>query len=305
MRCDESSFLVFMALSVSGSFIGACGDGEITAQERSYDDEPASDPLDIDELTPGTNWWDWVEKPDASNTGPSNPGAIQSIGSCPTINSNNTTLENFSCTGQLTISANNVTLRNFRINAGTSWYALWVDGNTSGLLMEDGELYSTGGSGSCAATVRGMGWTGRRLNIHSCDDGLKPDALDTGTPAGDVELTHSFIHDLTGGHGDGVQTFFLANNSLLFQYNNIIGGNTSAFIMHASPASNEVFRIYNNWLSHNETGGTDGYTVYCEPGTEVHNNLFRRNSGYGPMFSYDCGWQGNRWSDDFSLVPSR
>ena len=291
---SESSFLVFVVLSVSGFFFAACGDGDTTATQRSSDGEP----------TPGVGWWNAVEKPDAGNTGPSNPGAIQSIGSCPTINSNNTTLENFSCTGQLTISANNVTLRNFRINAGTSWYALWVDGNTNGLLMEDGELYSTGGSGSCAATVRGMGWTGRRLNIHSCDDGLKPDALDTGTPAGDVELTHSFIHDLTGGHGDGVQTFFLANNSLLFQYNTIQGGNTSAFIIHDAPSTNERFRIYNNWLSHSGQTGREGLTIYCMPNVQVHNNLFGRGSGVGPAFGSGCDWQGNLWWDDFSIVPS-
>ena len=307
MRCDESSFLVFMALSVSGSFIGACGDGEITAQERSYDDEPASDPLDIDELTPGTNWWDWVEKPDARNTGPSNPGAIQSIGSCPTINEayaqslTNRTLENFQCTGRITVRANSVALRNFRINVESNWYGVFVEGSYSGLLMEDGEIYDGDGGGSCTATIEGMGWTGRRLNLHTCDDGLKPDIRNAGSPGGPVELTHSFIHDLSGGHGDGVQTWGLGANTVVFQYNTIQGGNTSAFIIHDAPSQAAGFKIHNNWLSHEV--GDDGYTVYCQANVQVHNNLFGRNSGYGPVAQSGCDWQGNLYWDDFSVVP--
>ena len=297
MGSDKSSFLVFVALSVSGSFIGACGDGEITAQERSYDGEPAPDPLDIDELPPGTDWWDWVEKPDESNTGPSDPGAIRNIGSCPNITTNGTTLEDFECSGSLRVNANNVTLRNFIINTGSAYYAVDVSSTRSGLLMEYGEM--SGGSSNCAALIRGMGFTGRYLHLYSCDDGLKPDDRGDGFASGPAVLLNSYVHGLVGGHGDTVQTWGLGGQTLLFQYNTLIGGNTSVFIIHESPNEPDGFMITNNWL----TGG--GWTIYCMPNVTVANNLFGRDYTFGPGADRGCNWYGNLYWDNFSVVPYR
>ena len=66
----------------------------------------------------GTNWWDAIPKPDASNTGPSDPSILSSGNAPPdTITQDGATYENFTKTGNITIDADNVTLRNFRIAA--------------------------------------------------------------------------------------------------------------------------------------------------------------------------------------------
>lgn len=253
-------------------------------------------------VAPTGEWWETVAKPNSSNTGPSNPGALRSLGSCPTINNNGTIIENFSCSGRITVNASNVTLRNFSVDASGDWYGVLVNGSTDGLLMEYGEI-----SGAGASCIRGMGWTGKYLDIYDCDDGLKPDVRDTGTPAGDVVLMYSYIHDLTGGHGDGIQSFEIGNNSLLFQYNTIYGGNTAAFWIDSGATSTKPeYRIENNWLGHNlGASSKDGYTVYCEPVTKVYNNLFTRNTTgtWGIRYENNCDWKGNLWEDTLTEAP--
>ena len=100
-----------------------------------------------------------------------------------------------------------------------------------------------------------------------------------------------------------MQTFELANKSLLFQYNTIEGGNTSASIVSDYVAIDQRFRIYSNWLSHSGITGLEGYTIYCNPRVEVCNNLFVRASGVGPATGSGCDWQGKLYWDDFSVVP--
>ena len=280
---SKSSFLVFVVLSVSGFFFAACGDGDTTATQRSSDGEP----------TPGVDWWNSVDKPDAGNTGPSNPGILSPTNAPPTtITQDGATYENFISTG-ITIEADNVTLRNFMIDASRDHWGLKIHDGHSGIVIEDGEI--DGHGGECDDGARGAGWTGRRLNIHGCDDGMKAYGI-----GGPIVVEHSYIWDVGGGHGDGVQSF--EAHDVTFRYNTIIGGNTSAFIVHSNEGTTN-YTITNNWID----GGGGYYVLRCgENGDElqVKDNLFGRNFLSAVGYGGPCDWSGNLYWDDFSVVPA-
>jgi hypothetical protein len=258
---------------------GLCGKGEVCVRGACS--------------SRGGNWWDFVNKPDATNTGPSNPRILSSANAPPTtIRQHGATYENFISTG-IRIKADDVTLRNFIIDASNDYWGIWIPDGHSGILIEDGEI--NGHRGQCNDGVRGPGWTGRRLNIHGCGDGIKAHGI-----GGPILLEHSYIWDVKGSHGDGVQSFEV--HGALFRYNTIVGGNTSAFIVHRNERITD-YRIVNNWID----GGGGHFVLRCgKNGDElqVKDNLFGRNWLTGVGLGGPCDWTGNLFWDDLKPVPA-
>ncbi len=294
---SKCGLYLFLALIGSGSLIGACGDGQIGDSRLSSEGDPRLSsvaeptPDQLDEPAPGADWWDAIPKPDASNTGPSDPSILSSGNAPPdTITQDGATYENFTKTGNITIDADNVTLRNFTVYSSGNFRGINVLDGASGILIEDGEVDGGGTTGDC---LRGPGITGRRLNLHHCDDSMKAQGY-----GGPTVIEHSYFHDVGGGHGDTVQSFESGSN-ITFRYNTLVGGNTSVFIIHGPIGA--LYTIENNWLD----GG--GYTVYCGgfgSSVRVHDNLFSRKYQYGPAYDDGpCDWQGNLYDGDFSVVP--
>ena len=308
---SRSNFLIFIALSVSGSFIGACGDGEINSTQRSSDDERTPGPLDVDESTPGGSWWDGVAKPNASNTGPncSAPGCpsatLRNIGSCPKIDETyargltDRTLENFECDGQLTIETSNVTLSNFRVDGSGAFRGIFVESGLgiSGNLFEYGEIDGKGVTKDCIA---GRGFTGRYLHVHHCDDTQKVGGLDQGP----LIIEHSYYHDAVGGHGDAFQVWPDMDSAVTVRNSSIECGSTTSCLITTGVVGG-VITFENNWIYTNNTG----YAFYCgwdlgdvgPPAVYVGNNLFDRNYRFALAKDIDdCVWTGNLWMDDFT-----
>jgi hypothetical protein len=233
------------------------------------------------------------------------------------ITEDGTVVEDIHVTGGIYISANNVTVRNFKVTAN-AWYGVSIAGGLSGIVLEDGEV-----SGAITSCIIGVGFTGRRLYLHDCDDGIK--AKGSGGP---TLVEYSFIEKMgpgDGAHGDGVQTTG-AGNDITFRYNNIympwcgtgpsnpaspncpdpeVYSHNATFIIGCSsgpscPITN--YLIDNNWLN----GG--GWTIYCSvrntiQGVTVTNNKFGRDTGWG-LFGDQCAEvSGNTWEDTGLPAP--
>jgi hypothetical protein len=237
-----------------------------------------------------------VTRPDATNTGPNNPGLL-GTGTPPpdTITQNGATYENFVKNGCVKIEADNVTLRNFTINAGgCSSYGIRMENGTSGALIEYGEV---DGQGSPAECLRGLGATIRYMNVHDCDDAHKAQGLNMGP----LLVEHSYYWELVGGHGDAIQSLYKSND-VTFRYNHIVGGRTSAFKIDAAPDPGYEMVVQNNWIN----GDGQAYKlIYCggygEP-VKFLDNLFGRNfKENSPIYKNGpCNWHNNYYWDDFS-----
>ncbi len=142
------------------------------------------------------------------------------------------------------------------------------------------------------------GVTGRRLNIHNCENGFDVDSS--------VTVADSYIHDLfegSSGHSDGIQ--LAVGTHVTISHNTIFNpGGTSAIISNGSAVSDVT--VTGNLLA----GGA--YSLYCPKGavgsyrviSNRFSTLFSAKSGaYGPWT--DCGnagqVSGNVW--DNTLQP--
>jgi hypothetical protein len=136
-----------------------------------------------------------------------------------------------------------------------------VDHDLRGMVIEDSEIDCQNGGGSSG--IWGGNYTGRRVEIRNCDNGLSY------AGPGNIVFSHSLIHrpHLGGGaHADGVQGVGVDN--VLFERNFInVPGASSAYQFHSNTGSqnNNVVVRYNKMLE-------GGYTVYlpganpaCQP----------------------------------------
>jgi len=241
-------------------------------------------------------------RPWAHNTGPSDPGAITPYTGPATITTDGAIYENFSITGSLKVDADNVTLRNFTIDGNGAFYPLLVESTSSGLVVEDGEIYD---GTSTLVFDKGDNNTFKRLNLHdSTGDGFKTD--------GDGTLVEAcFVEKLgtgAGAHADAVQNQAISSRNQIYRGNNFflpVDGTPSApgapYKSNATFIFNDVGSFTNividgNWLS----GGN--YTIYCQPGVSVRNNLFSRDYKYGILTNPCSEWTNNRWEDTGDLI---
>ena len=238
----------------------------------------------LPEVTPPSTGW-----PDDTNTGYS--GTLTTVG-VTTISTNGTVFENRRVNGRLTISANNVTVRNVHVNTG-DYYGIVIQGTN--ILIED---VTVEGSSTAAVAVFSGNFTGRRLNVFDCEDGIR---MGSGS-----KLYDSYVHDLTGDESshfdsvtaDGATGWEIVHNTILNQ------NNQTACVWIGDPRYGpSEGLLQNNFLA----GG--GYSIYSGhstgAGLRVLDNVFSTqyfpNSGsFGPVAYWEATnntWANNTWYD--------
>ncbi|MDF1837550.1 MAG: hypothetical protein P1V35_06770 [Planctomycetota bacterium] len=276
-----------------------------TNQTSSYGNTQRDVILTVtDPGVPGTG-----DKPGPHNTGPSNPGILQTVGGM-TITQDGAVIENVRVYGAVNIEANNVTLRNFTIDAGGQPYCIRATAGKHGIVIEDGELINAN-----SAHIYGGGFEARRLNLHeSGGDGFKC--------THDVLVEACWVHHIgtnPGAHADCNQT--RAGSNFIFRGNNFdipidIGSpykQNACWIIQTGDGPIDNVLLEDNWMN----GGN--FTVYFEnklppagssrpnygdpTNCRMINNRFGRNYRYGVLQATGYVYMsGNRWDDNGLLM---
>lgn len=248
-----------------------------------------------------------IPKPDATNTGPNNPGILSPANAPPsTITQDGATYENFTYTGPITVNADNVTLRNFILDGDGSLYTLNVLPGSTGFTAEHGEIFD---GRSTVVYDQGTNNTFRYLYVHESGG----DAFKCHGPG--VLLEYNFIEKLgtaPGAHADGVQNPASVANQT-YRYNNCYIPARGAPNYPGSPYTANACWIgnpgssYPNLLMENNWLNGGAYTVYCSTGMIVRDNLFGRDYRFGPMAGNvgdSCTeFSGNLWEDTLEVIP--
>jgi hypothetical protein len=235
-------------------------------------------------------------KPGPHNTGVPAGTTLTPSGSIR-VEEDGAIVEDLDIAGEIQILANNVTIRRVRIRSGDYYPIRYFDNDNTGLVIEDSEIEGT--SDDATASMSFANYTARRLNIHGAADGFKADS--------EVLIEDSWIHDLRNGpdqHNDGVQSTGGANVTLR---NNWISGASNAAVQTGDlGGATENLTIECNWL------GGGGYTLNIRGtgatvpvNTKIINNVFTRDSAYGPWTLDDPNptISGNTYEDGEPINP--
>jgi hypothetical protein len=221
-----------------------------------------------------------------------------------TISTPGAVVENKIFSRQVVIAADNVTIRNCLREGTVDYWGFLVNAGVTGTLIENVEIDGKNSSSIDAGIGGNGGWTGRRLNIHGTNDGVKLDS--------DILLEDSYIHDLavnnSGAHQDGMQS--MGGSNVTIRHNRIkarVGANQNAGVFLAtdfSPLDN--YKTENNWIS----GGGYSYWTAVKSGRPITNfvlsdNHFTRNDyAYGVVsIQGQVSRSGNVWHDNLEPIP--
>ena len=205
--------------------------------------------------------------PDASNTGVP-PGTVLTPSRSLTVTTAGAIIDALDISGTLTIKAPNVTVRRTRIRASSGGFI--VTPEYTGFVLEDSEIDCLDNSGNGVILQKDA--IIRRVNIHSCENGLHVN--------GPGQLLDSYIHDLwtgEGDHSDGLQFDARANNVIVRGNTIDPNGNTSAIIMYVGSGTTQNHHV---WIENNRLiGGSGSFTLYTPryPGGSdiyINNNRF-------------------------------
>lgn len=227
--------------------------------------------------------------PDDTNTGYS--GTLTDQGAT-TISINGTLFKDRRVNGRLTISGDNVIVRNVHVNT-EDFYGIVIQGDN--VLIED---VAVEGPETAGIVVMSGYFTGRRLNVFGCEDGIR---MGSGS-----KLYDSYIHDLVGtvdSHfdsvtADGMTGWEIVHNTILNQ------NNQTACVWIGDPRYNpSEGLLQNNFLA----GG--GYSIYSGhssgAGLRVLDNVFSTqyypdSGSFGPVAYWEATnniWSNNTWYD--------
>lgn len=216
--------------------------------------------------------------PDASNTGVVNEAALRpqpNPGQVTYIRKDGLVVENVVFDRAVIVAANNVTFRNCRWKFSSDYYMLRVEGDYSGIVVEDSEFDGLG-SASINAAVAGPGWTLRRVDIQGVQDGAK---LSRNTNVYD-----SWIHNLwttsPDPHYDALQNIGGLNN--VIKHNTLdagVGEGRNAAIM-----LREYYGKVDNILVEDNRLLGGGWTFACcsNEGFGLPSNIRLLNNRFGP-----------------------
>jgi len=249
----------------------------------------ASDSSVVDSLLCGH------ERPGPHNTGVP-AGTVLTPSGSMRIETPGALIENLDIDGEVTVLANDVTIRNVRIRSGGYYPIRYFDNDNTGLLVEDSEIEGT--SDDVTAALSFANYTARRLNIHGGADGFKADE--------NVLIEDCWIHDLRNGpeqHNDGVQS--TGGKAVTLRHDSISGASNACVQTGDEGAATQDLTVECNYLS----GG--GYALNIRGSgvtrpinTKVINNVFSRNSAYGPWTIDDLSptVTGNTYEDGTPLT---
>ena len=235
--------------------------------------------------------------PDATNTGVPPGTTLTVVDGDLTVRKAGAVIEGKDIRGCVIIKASNVTIRRSKVTC-TFGYGIGSfpeEYSGGGLVVEDVEV-DCANSGATAIGYYGL--TGRRLNLHGCENGFDIDY--------DVTVVDSYLHDMRQtetGHTDGIQ--LAGGSNIVIRHNTIFNpGGTSAIISH--PNANADVMIEANLL------GGGAYTLYCPRDSSTNFRVI--NNRFSTMFSAKGGafgpWdscekvaenRGNVW--DSTLAP--
>ena len=235
------------------------------------------------------------ERPGPHNTGVP-AGTVLTPSGSMRIETPGALIENLDIDGEVTVLANDVTIRNVRIRSGGYYPIRYFDNDNTGLLVEDSEIEGT--SDDVTAALSFANYTARRLNIHGGADGFKADE--------NVLIEDCWIHDLRNGpeqHNDGVQS--TGGKGVTLRHDSISGASNACVQTGDEGAATQDLTVECNYLS----GG--GYTLNIRGSgvtrpinTKVINNVFSRDSAYGPWTIDDLNpiVTGNTYEDGTPLT---
>ncbi len=213
-------------------------------------------------------------RPGPTNTGVPAGTMLTASGSI-TVMTDGAVVENLDIDGTVTVLADNVTIRKVRITSGDYYPIRYFDNNNVGLLVEDTEIVGT--SGDATAAISFDHYTARRLNIHGTADGLKADSH--------ALIQDCWIHDLSNGpgeHNDGVQSTGGVGTQII---HNDSSGASNANVQAGDDfgTATQDMLLKCNWL---DGGGWTlnirGTGATVPTGTQILDNRFGRDAGYGP-----------------------
>jgi hypothetical protein len=215
-------------------------------------------------------------------------------------------------TGSITVTAPNVTIRNVKLVATDNWYGIRAFGwrhDVSGLLVDHVEIDLNG-----HLDIKGIafdGYTARNVFFHNGSDCAHfsenvtiedslcvsgPDANDDGWP--DSTAFCNGPEHFDGFQSDGGSNIVLRHNTIRNPCSQ-----TSAILMSTNTAPIRDVTIADNLMA----GG--GYTLYCNAGPDVLNEIVTGNRFARTWFSKTGYWgattgcqyadvySGNVWDD--------
>jgi hypothetical protein len=213
--------------------------------------------------------------------------------------------------GAIIIVANiNVTIRRCLITANSFWLIRQQPGATTGLVIQDCEIYPKLGPPSTAdygISLEQSAATVKRCNIHNTTSGIHC----TGTG---LVIQDCFIHDVVNISGVDHCDCILdpggnTGNSYLHNtlFNNI--GQTSCMALFNDAGATNGVTIDSNLMD------ASGFAIY--PGAPSSTNLKITNNIFGGLYgsnknaishdSFPAGagnvWSGNIWDDDGTTIP--
>jgi hypothetical protein len=225
--------------------------------------------------------------PDATNTGVPPGTTLTVIDGGLTVRTAGAVIEGKDIRGCVIVKASNVTIRRSKVTC-TSGYGIASfpeEYSGGGLVVEDVEV-DCANSGATAIGYYGL--TGRRLNLHGCENGFDIDY--------DVTVLDSYIHDMRQtdtGHTDGIQ--LAGGSNIVIRHNTIFNpGGTSAIISH--PNANADVTIEANLL------GGGAYTLYCPRDSSTNFRVI--NNRFSTLFGAKGGEYGP-WEDCHKIVENR
>jgi hypothetical protein len=242
--------------------------------------------------------------PNATNTGWQHTGVTLTPMACPAnnlieIERPGTVIDGADIPCEILIKASDVTIRRSRLVLNLNRVGITTADNVHNVLIEDTEIV---GAPLCDVAIGYQGWTGRRLNVHGCGDGVRLE--------GDNLLEDSWIHDYWDGffegrqvdlpHHDGVQT--TSGSNVTVRHNRIDNPhsqNSCIFIGGEAGAPS-------NWLVEDNLLNGGNWTITLDPkGTNrvFRNNTFTRTHVFGPAnLAGEFTWEGNHYIDGTPIV---
>jgi hypothetical protein len=218
--------------------------------------------------------------PDVESVGVMAGVALTPVSGTVTLSTPGQVYENKLLTGSITVTAPNVTIRNVKLVATDEWYGIRAFGwqhNTAGLLVEHVELDLNG-----KLDIKGIafdGYTAKNVFFHNGSDCAHmgndvtiqdslcvsgPDADDDGRP--DSTAFCDGPEHFDGFQSDGGDAITLKHNTIRAPCSQ-----TSAILMSTNTSAIRNVTIADNLLA----GG--GYTLYCNAGPDVPNEIVTGN----------------------------